>query len=247
LFNLRGEVIGINSQIFTRSGGYQGLSFAIPIDVAMKVEKQLVDHGKVSRGRLGITVQEVSGELAETFGMDKPQGALVNSVERGSPADKAGIQPGDVVLQFNGSPISRSGDLPPLVSDVTPGSKANVTVWRKGKTQSLQVRVGELEDEQSASGEKTDAPAGGLGLAVRPLTPKERSQAQVVSGLVVEEVKAGPAQRAGIQTGDVILAVNGELVSSVEQLRAQTKKGDKKIALLVQRGDERIYVPLNKG
>ena len=247
LFNLRGEVIGINSQIFTRSGGYQGLSFAIPIDVAMKVEKQLVDHGKVSRGRLGISVQEVSSDLAQTFGLDKPQGALVNSVERGSPADKAGIQPGDVVLQLNGNTISRSGDLPPLVSDVTPGSKAAVTVWRKGTTQSLQVKVGELDSTQSASTDNPDTQAGGLGLAVRPLTPQERSQAQVVSGLVVEAVKAGPAQRAGVQTGDVILAVNGELVSSVEQLRAQTQKGDKKIALLVQRGDERIYVPLNKG
>jgi serine protease Do len=247
LFNLRGEVIGINSQIFTRNGGYQGLSFAIPIDVAMKVEKQLVDHGKVSRGRLGITVQEVSSELAQTFGMDKPQGALVNSVERDSPAAVAGIQPGDVVLQFNGKAIGRSADLPPLVSDVSPGSSATVTVWRKGKTFALKVKVGELETAQAKASDNTDTQAGGLGLAVRPLTPKERSQAQVVAGLVVEEVKAGPAQRAGVQTGDVILAVNGELVSSVEQLRAQTKKGDKKIALLVQRGDERLYLPLNKG
>ena len=247
LFNLRGEVIGINSQIFTRSGGYQGLSFAIPIDVAMKVERQLLDHGKVSRGRLGITVQEVTGELAESFGLDKPQGALVSSVERGSPADKAGIQPGDVVLSFNGSAISRSGDLPPLVSDVAPASRANVTVWRKGKTQLLQVRVGELEPDKSIASGNADAPAGGLGLAVRPLTPQERSQAQVVAGLVVEDVKAGPAQRAGVRAGDVILAVNGEMTGTVEQLRAQTRKSDKKIALLVQRGDERLYLPLNNG
>jgi serine protease Do len=247
LFNLRGEVIGINSQIFTRSGGYQGLSFAIPIDVAMKVEKQLVDHGKVSRGRLGIAVQEVSSELAESFGMDKPQGALVNSVERDSPAANGGIQPGDVILQFNGNSIGRSADLPPLVADVTPGNSATLNVWRKGKTLALNVRVGELETAQAQGTGNADTQGGGLGLAVRPLTPKERSQAQVVAGLVVEEVKAGPAQRAGVQTGDVILAVNGELVSSVEQLRAQTKKGDKKIALLVQRGDERLYLPLNKG
>jgi serine protease Do len=247
LFNLRGEVIGINSQIFTSSGGYQGLSFAIPIDVAMKVERQLVDHGKVSRGRLGIAVQEVSSELAETFGMDKPQGALVNSVERDSPAANAGIQPGDVILQFNGSSIGRSADLPPLVADVPPGNSATVSVWRKGKALALKVRVGELETAQAQGTGNADSQGGGLGLAVRSLTPKERSQAQVVAGLVVEEVKAGPAQRAGVQTGDVILAVNGALISSVEQLRAETKKSDKKIVLLVQRGDERLYLPIPKG
>ncbi|MES2581152.1 MAG: trypsin-like peptidase domain-containing protein, partial [Pseudomonadota bacterium] len=144
LFNLAGEVIGINSQIYSRSGGYQGLSFAIPIDVAMKVEGQLLAHGKVTRGRLGVTIQEVSPELAESFGLDQPTGALVNAVEQGTAADKAGIRPGDVILKFNGTAVSQSSELPPLVSDTAPGAKVNITVWRKGQTKDLSLSLGQM-------------------------------------------------------------------------------------------------------
>ena len=141
LFNMNGEVIGINSQIYSRSGGYQGLSFAIPINVAMKVEQQLLDHGKVSRGRLGVLVQEMDQQLADTFGLDKPAGALVSSVEKNSPAEKAGIEPGDVILKFNGKEISRSADLPPLVSELSPGTAATIELWRKGKTKTITMNV----------------------------------------------------------------------------------------------------------
>jgi serine protease Do len=245
LFNLSGEVIGINSQIYSRSGGYQGLSFAIPVDVAMKVERQLLEHGKVSRGRLGISIQDVSADLAESFGMEKSVGALVGSVERDGPAEKAGIEPGDVVLKFDATSINRSGELPPLVSEVAPGTKAVVTVWRQGKTRELSVTVGELKSAP-AKGQLADGEQGKLGLAVRPLTPHERSEARVVAGLRVESVGKGPAQRAGIQTGDIILSANGEIVSSVEQLRAKAGMAGK-IALLVLRDNNRLFVPIQLG
>lgn len=149
LFNMAGEVIGINSQIYSRSGGYQGLSFAIPIDVAMKVERQLLEHGKVSRGRLGISIQDVSADLAEALGMDKTRGATVASVERGGPAEKAGIEPGDVVFEFDGHAIERSNQLPPLVSDVAPGKRVALKIWRRGKVLDLQVTVGELQSSDT--------------------------------------------------------------------------------------------------
>ena len=249
LFNLQGQVIGINSQIYSRSGGYQGLSFAIPIDVAMKVEQQLLDHGKVSRGRLGISIQDVSADLAESFGMDKPAGAVVGAVESGSPAEKAGIEPGDVVTRFNGAPISRSHELPLLVSDVRPGTKVPVTVWRQGKSRDLTVTVGELKADKTAAADRgrDGADDARLGLALRPLTPAERSESRLVSGLVVEQVAHGPAERAGIQDGDVILSVNGALVSSVEQLRARIKASGKKVALLVLRDNSRVFVPVDLG
>jgi serine protease Do len=249
LFNLRGEVIGINSQIYSSNGGYQGLSFAIPIDVAMKVERQLLDSGKVSRGRLGISVQDVSAEVAESFGMDKPAGALVGAVERGSPADKAGIEPGDVVLQFAGTAIQRSGELPPLVSDVAPGSKAVVTVLRQGKTREFTVTVGEMKSLQAKGKPGTVEPAK-LGLAVRPLTDKERKEFGVVAGLMVEEVSAGPAQEAGIQPGDVILSANGELLASAEQLQSKVGKlgkSGKSLAVLVLRDNSRLFIPIHVG
>lgn len=152
LFNLAGEVIGINSQIYSRSGGYQGLSFAIPIDVAMKVEGQLLSYGKVNRGRLGVAIQELSPELAESFGLDKPTGALVSSVDKGSAADKAGLQAGDVILKFNGTAITQSSELPPLVSDTAPGSKAALSVWRQGKLKELSLTLGEMESGKVAGG-----------------------------------------------------------------------------------------------
>ncbi|MBZ0091416.1 MAG: DegQ family serine endoprotease [Sulfuricellaceae bacterium] len=245
LFNLNGQVIGINSQIYSRSGGYQGLSFAIPIDVAMKVERQLLDHGKVSRGRLGVMIQELNQPLAESFGLPKPEGALVSSVEKSSPAAKAGIEAGDVILKFNGKPIARSADLPPLVAGVAPGSSANVELLRNGKTQALTINVGEvpagLAKNQTGSQNK-----GKLGLAVRSLTDEERRQLGVVDGLLVEDA-SGPAERAGIQRGDVVLALNGEKLSSPEQLQKLSQKAGKHVALLVQRGGQTLFVPLTLG
>ena len=246
LFNANGEVIGINSQIYSRSGGYQGLSFAIPIDVAMKVERQLLDHGKVSRGRLGVMIQEVNQQLADTFGLDKPAGALVSSVEKGSPAEKAGIEPGDVILKFNGKNIERSSDLPPLVSEQTPGAVAKLELWHKGKSKEISMSVGEMKSA-GLKGKVDEEDSGRLGLAVRPLTPEERRKIDVDEGLLVEEVEDGPAAKAGIRPGDVILAVNGEKIASVEQLSSSLAKRDKRVALLILRGDNKMFVPVNLG
>ncbi len=246
LFNLNGEVIGINSQIYSQSGGYQGLSFAIPIDVAMKVERQLVDKGKVSRGRLGVLIQEVDQGLAESFGLDKVSGALVGSVERGSPAEKAGIEPGDVILKFNGKDITRSSDLPPLVADMAPGSSADLQLWRQKKVRDLRVTVGEMKTARSeARGEP--AAKGKLGLAVRPLTAEERKEAEVSAGLLVEQVNEGPAARAGLREGDVILSVNGQKVATADELRKLVDKNGKRVALQVLREDQKLFVAINLG
>jgi len=240
-------VIGINSQIYSQSGGYQGLSFSIPIDVAMKVERQLVDHGKVSRGRLGVTIQPVEQSLAESFGLDKANGALVNSVEKGSPAEKAGIEPGDVILKFNGKDIARSSDLPPLVADLPAGTKADIEVWRKNERKTLSVAVGELKGATKVASRDGSEKKGKLGIAVRPLTKDERKEADVAQGLLVQDVQDGPAAEAGVRPGDVILSVNGEKVASVEQLREAVDKRDKRVALQVLRDDQRIFVPIKLG
>ncbi len=246
LFNMNGEVIGINSQIYSRSGGYQGLSFAIPIDVAVKVQQQLLAHGKVSRGRIGVMIQDVNQDLAESFKLDKPRGALVSSVEKGSPAEKAGIEPGDVILKFNDQLINRSGELPPLVSEQTPGSSAQLEIWRQGKARVVSMKLGELE--ASAAQGKGDAKAqksgGKLGLSVRPLSEDERDSLGVSGGLMIVDVASGPATQAGLRRGDVILSVNGEKVGSIEQLRTLVDKNGKHLALQVQRGDNRMFVPI---
>ena len=246
LFNLKGEVIGINSQIYSASGGYQGISFAIPIDVAAKVKDQLVATGKVTRGRLGVVVQEVNQDLADSFGLKKPQGALVNSVEKGGPAEKAGLEPGDVILSFDGKTVDRSGDLPLLVTDVKPGQRARVEVVRKGANKSIDVTVGEMKEPKVAADDREGAAPGRLGLAVRPLEADEARAAGVKSGVVVEAVN-GPAARAGIQQGDVILAINGAPVKGIEDLRAATARAGKSVAVLVQRENVKIFVPLNLG
>lgn len=245
LFNLKGEVIGINSQIYSRSGGYQGVSFAIPIDVAMKVEQQLLKHGKVQRGRLGIVIQELDQALANSFGLDTPAGALVNEVEKDSPAARAGIQPGDVIRRFNGKEILRSGELPPLVADIAPGGRASLEIWRNGASRSLPVTIGE---SLAATADGVDSTPTGetLGLAVRPLNNEEKLAAGLSGGLIVERV-SDAAEAAGIQPGDIVLAVNGNGVSTPKELRERARQAGRKAALLVQRGDRKMFVPLNFG
>ena len=247
LFDTRGEVIGVNSQILSQSGGYMGLSFAIPIDVAMNVEQQLVTRGKVTRGRLGVTVQDVNQALADSFGLSKPSGALVSSVEPDGPGAKAGLKPGDVILSLDGKEISGSPDLPPRVADLKPGSTARLEVWRDRGRREVDVRVGESKQEGAVAAKGGQRDEGGrLGLAVRPLTPEERHQAGVPGGLLVEEAQ-GPAARAGVQPGDVVLALNGSPVSSVDQLRSLAASSGKHAALLVERGRAQLFVPLDLG
>jgi serine protease Do len=246
LFNLQGEVIGINSQIYSGSGGYMGISFAIPIDVAMKVEQQLVATGKVTRGRIGVTIQDVNAELAKSFGLSKPQGALVSSIEKGGPASSTDLKPGDVILAVNGQPVDGSSDLPPRIADIRPGQEAKLTVWRGGKEREIDVKVGSNDGEKVASAENGTGGQGKLGLKVRPLTPGERSEADVAGGVLVEGV-SGPAARAGIQPGDVVLSVNGSPIGDVRQLRGLVSGAKGEIALLVQRGDTRIFVPVDLG
>jgi serine protease Do len=247
LFNLRGEVIGVNSQIFSRSGGFQGLAFAVPIDVAMQVKDEIQQHGSVSHGRLGVAVQEVNQALAQNFGLKSPSGALVASVEKGSPGEKAGLEPGDVILKFDGKEISRSSDLPPMVSSVKAGTRVTLEVWRNGSAKELTATVGALNDKTaSVSGDRDSLTKGKLGIAVRPLTGEEKRQAELDHGLVVQDV-AGAAERAGVRPGDVIVAVNNTPVKSVDELKSLIDKSGKTVALLVQRNDARIFIPVPLG
>jgi serine protease Do len=236
LFNMKGEVIGINSQIYSQSGGYQGIAFAIPINVASQVKDQLVKNGKVERGRIGVAIQEVTQSLAESFGLDRPQGALVTTVDPGGPADKAGVKPGDVILSVDGHKVDRSAEVPPLVAAVKPGSKSNLDIWRDGSKKTLAVTVGELKSDQVASAKPAaDKDTGKLGLAVRPL--------ENASGLVVENA-SGPAARAGIRRGDVLVSVNGKPVKTPADLQAAADKAKGALAVLVKRGDQNIFVPI---
>ena len=247
LFNLRGEVIGINSQIYSGTGGYMGLSFAIPIDVASGVKEQLVSTGKVERGRIGVSIQEVNSSLAKSFGLDKPQGALVSSAAPGSPAEKAGLKPGDVIISFNGKPIDTSNQLPPLVAATKPGSKVPVEYLRDGKKRETTVTVGEMPSENLARAKSENEGHGKLGLAVRPLTQQEKSQlGGVEGGLLIEQV-SGPAVKAGLQPGDLIMAVNGKSVNSVSDLKRAVEKNQDTAALLIRRGDASLFVPLDVG
>jgi serine protease Do len=246
LFNMKGEVIGINSQIYSRTGGYMGLAFAIPIDVAAGVQRQLVAHGKVERGRIGVAIQEVSQSLAQSFGLERPYGALVSSVEPGGPADKAGLRAGDVLLALDGKTIERSAEVPPLVAAVKPGSKATFDVWREGKKRSIEVTVGALEPEQLAAGPSGEAAPGKLGLAVRPLTDAEAQQLDGTRGLLVENA-SGPAARAGIRAGDVVTSVNGKPVHSPAELASAVEAAKGHVALLIKRGESSIFVPVEIG
>ena len=247
LFNSRGEVVGINSQIYSQSGGYMGVSFAIPIDVASSVQKQIVTTGKVQHARLGVAVQEVNQALADSFNLDRPQGALVSSVENGSPADKAGLQPGDVIRAVDGQPIVASGDLPAIISRSTPGDTVKLDIWRKGSAMALSARLASAADKVARGEAGPEAGDGGrLGLALRPLESAEKRQAGVAGGLLVEDV-SGAAARAGVEAGDVLLAVNGAPVTSIEQVRSVVARSGKSVALLIQRGEDKIFVPVRIG
>jgi serine protease Do len=248
LLNMKGEVVGINSQIFSRSGGYMGLSFAIPIDVALKVGGELREHGKVERGRLGVSVQSMTQELAQSFNLDNISGALVSEVEKGSPAAKAGLQAGDVILGVNGRDIGDSVALARLIADLKPGDTALLRILHNGEQQTVQSKVGESPSEQIADADDTNAkPDGGrLGVAVRSLDADELRQLDEKGGVFVEQV-SGAAAKAGIQPGDVILAINNERINSPEQLKSLVAHARSHVALLVKRDEAAIYVPVALG
>jgi len=223
LFNLDGEVVGVNSQIYSRTGGFMGLSFAIPIDVVMDVVKQIKDQGYVSRGWLGVLIQDVTRELAESFGMDKPMGALVARVLNDSPAAKAGIEVGDVILEYNGKEISYSSDLPPMVGRTRIGDKAKVKVMRDGKVKTLLVRIGELppeEDLQKTQESPKQIKTDRLGLSVTDLTAQQRKELELDDGgVMVDQIEDGAAASAGIQRGDVIAKLNNKNVTNSKQFK----------------------------
>ncbi|HEY6240084.1 MAG TPA: PDZ domain-containing protein, partial [Burkholderiales bacterium] len=247
LFNMAGEVIGINSQIYSRTGGYMGLSFAVPIEVAMKVKNDLQKYGKVSRGRLGVTIQGVSQDLADSFGLKKAQGALVAAVEAKSPADKAGIKAGDVILAVDGRSIESSIDLPRIIGESRPGTAVSLRIWRQGQTLELRASLAEAPAEKIAKADDdTKAKSAKLGLSVRPLNAEERKEIEAEGGLLVEQVE-GAAARAGVQAGDVILALNNQPVKTVDQLRRLVDRSRGSVALLIQREGNKIYVPIRVG
>ena len=250
LFNLAGEVIGINSQIYSRSGGFMGISFAIPIDVAMKVKDQLQKYGKVSRGRLGVAIQGLDAELAQNFGLDKPVGALVASVENGSPAEKAGLAPGDVVLGVNGQKVDNSADLPRIIGEQKPGSVVRLSIWRDRKARDINVTLGEQAGEKLAAmggaERKSESASGKLGLTGRALTAQEASRLGVPGGVVVEGL-SGPAAKSGLQPGDVIIGVNNQPITGIEQFRKLLDAAGNRFALLIQRGGSRIFLPVRIG
>ena len=247
LFDATGSVVGINAQIYSNSGGFQGVSFAIPINLAVQVKDQLVKTGKVAHSRLGVEVQTLNQSLADSFKLNSPNGALVAKVVPDSAAAQAGIKVGDVILKFNGTPIIDAGSLSQHVGTATPGEKATLEIWRNGKALDLTATIGNAATlaaaDDSTGGDSSQAK---LGLALRPLRPEERQQAGVPGGLVVEEAQ-GRAAEAGIQPGDVVLSVDGTAVQTVEQLRKMVKDHDKQIALLIQRGDARLFVPVTLG
>jgi serine protease Do len=247
LFDAAGNVIGINAQIYSQTGGYQGLSFAIPIDVALQVRDQIVAHGKVTHARLGVQVQDLNQTLAESFGLERPDGALVAQVQPGSAADKAGLKSGDVITEVNGQPIVQGGQLSSQIGMASPGDKVRLKVWRDKSARDLEVKLGAADADKSERAAADDEADGArLGLALRPLSPQERSQVKLDHGLVVEDA-GGPAARAGVNPGDVLLAVNGKPVNSVDEVKAVLKGKPKNVALLIERDGARIFVPVRLG
>ena len=249
LFNTKGEVVGINSQIYSQTGGYMGLSFAIPIDVAFRIKDQIVKTGKVQHAKLGVAIQEVNQGFADSFKLDSPEGALVANVEKGGAADKAGIKAGDVIRKVNGQPIIASGDLPAMLSVAQPGDNVALDVWRDGKIMRIDARLANASDKAAPSEREEVASGDGgarLGLSLRPLDPNERRASGIASGLVIEDA-AGAAANAGVQPGDVLLSVNGKPVSSIGQVRDVVGKSSKSVALLIQRGADKIFIPVRIG
>ncbi|HEV3010000.1 MAG TPA: DegQ family serine endoprotease [Burkholderiales bacterium] len=256
LFNMRGEVVGINSQIYSRTGGFMGLSFAIPIDVALDIQKQLREKGRVSRGRIGVVIQEVTRDHATSFGLDRPRGALVNSVEKGSPADKAGIEAADIILAFDGKQVESSSDLPRIVGSTRPGSQSALEVWRKGRTQKLSITVAELQEDRVAARDvparskpQAEAPANRLGIVVGELSAEQKKGLGVSSGLVVTDVR--PDSKADVRKGDVLLTVvhkgqHTEL-KSIDQFNKLLAGLDKNavITLQVRRGESTAFVTIS--
>lgn len=252
LFNLKGEVVGINSQIYSRTGGYMGLSFSIPIDVAIDVSNQLKSAGHVSRGWLGIGIQEITKDLAESFGMKNTNGALVAGVEKGSPAEKGGLEPGDVVVKFDSKPVTTSSDLPRIVGSTKPGKQVPVDVLRKGANKVLTITLGEMpadKDEVAAAPQSTAKPESNrLGLTLRELTPQQRRSLNGRNALLVVDAQ-GAAAQAGIRRGDLVLGLNNTEVQNLEQFGKQVNAipAGKTVALLVQRGENTLYVPIKIG
>ena len=255
LINLRGEVVGINSQIYSRTGGFMGISFAIPIDEAMRVGDQLRATGRVTRGRIGVGIAEVTKDVAEPLGLARAGGALVRNVESGGPAEKAGIEVGDIILKFDGKPIERSSDLPRLVGNTRPGSKVPVTVWRKGANRDLSITVVEMQPEATAAGQGgrspsapnqgSAGPANAMGFVVSDISEERKTQLRIRNGVLVDSVD-GQAARAGIRQGDVILSINNQDVTGARQFNEAVAKLDrsKTHVMLVRRGDSAQFVPI---
>ena len=253
LFNMRGEVVGMNSQIYSRTGGYMGLSFAIPIDIVLDVQNQLRRSGHVSRGRIGVVIQEVTKELADSFGLAKPQGALVNAVEKGGPADKAGVEVSDIILKFDGKSVTRSGELPRIVGATRPGSKVSLEVWRRGATKELTVTVGEIPADIAAGRESkrakpVEAAANRLGLVLSELSGEQRKELGIANGVVVADVRG--ESRADIRRGDIILALIHKGVTTEAKNVAQFNKAldaiDKAITITLQvrRGESQSFITI---
>ena len=250
LFNMDGEVVAINSHIYTRSGGSMGLSFAIPIDVATNIVEQLRNTGKVTRGRIGVMIQEVTKQLADSFGLSAPMGALISSVEPDAPADKVGIEISDVIIKFDGKPVSSSSELPRIVAATIPGSKVLVELWRKGASKVVTITVGEMpSDGNLASGISKSSDGSGknvtrLGISVSELSKDQLSELQIKGGLVVDEVTGDAARSAGLHQGDLLLSVGNTPIRSVKQLSELIKRvpHGRNVALLIRRGDYTSYV-----
>jgi serine protease Do len=255
LFNMRGEVIGINSQIYSRTGGFMGLSFAIPIDVALDIQKQLREKGRVARGRIGVVIQEVTRDLATSFGLDRARGALVNSVEKGSPADKAGVEATDIIISFDGKQVESSSDLPRIVGSTRPGAHSNLEVWRKGAKRNLTLTVGELQEDRIAANDKprakpqAEAAANRLGIVVTELSAEQKKGLSLSGGLVVTDVR--PDSKADVRKGDVLLTMvhkgqHTEL-KSVEQFNKLLAGLDKNavITLQLRRGEATAFVTIS--
>jgi serine protease Do len=249
LINLKGEVVGINSQIYSRSGGFMGISFAVPIDEALRVADQLKASGRVTRGRIGVQIGEVTKDVAESLGLARAQGALVQRVEAGGPADKAGLEAGDIILKYNGAAIERPSDLPRMVGSTKPGAKATVNIWRKGSARDVSVTVVELEADKPKQAEekkaKPDNTPNSLGLVVSDLSDAQKKELKVENGVLVENV-SGAAAAAGIRPGDVIQRLNEVDVNDSKQFGQLVAKLDakKRAAVLVRRGDSSQFVPL---